>query len=268
MLNDFNSGVDFVIGSLKSESHKRTYKCCYKRLREYFELNCEEFSLEVAADWLEFTKSHYPRHCFSVYRTAVYRLNEYLTTGVLNTADRMIPFGGAPKYVLLSAKSRKMLDDALAETSYQGSGKNSYRIAVADFLYYVEKENGTLDVEIDFSKLKKYLLALKAKWSYRAYRDRLNYIFSFISFISKGFESELFSRYHGNSSLIFVEELDQETQARIKEVQADTVDPTVTTPKFRHRTSRLHGNWAARAILLSSPVRTAGTTLFTTVIIP
>ena len=28
------------------------------------------------------------------------------------------------------------------------------------------------------------------------------------------------------------------------------------------------GNWAARAILLSSPVRTAGTTLFTTVIIP
>ena len=41
-----------------------------------------------------------------------------------------------------------------------------------------------------------------------------------------------------------------------------------STRRFRHRTSRLHGNWAARAILLSSPVRTAGTTLFTTVIIP
>ena len=226
MLKDFNSGAEFVVSSLKSESHKRTYKCCYKRLREYLEQECKDFSLETGVVWLEFVKSHYPQCCFSVYRTAVYRLNEYLTTGVLNTPSREIPFNGAPKYVLLSQNSRKMLDNAIAVSSYHGSGKNSYRIAVADYLYYVEKVNGISDTEIDFSKLKKYLLGLKANWSYGAYRDRLNYIFSFISFISDGIESELFSSYHGNSSLTFVEELDQETQAKIKEIQAGTAEPS------------------------------------------
>ena len=40
-----------------------------------------------------------------------------------------------------------------------------------------------------------------------------------------------------------------------------------STRKFRHKTSRLHGNWAAKAILPSSPVRMDGTTPSTTAII-
>ena len=40
-----------------------------------------------------------------------------------------------------------------------------------------------------------------------------------------------------------------------------------STRKFRHKTSRLHGNWAAKAILPSSPVRMDGTTHSTTAII-
>ena len=41
-----------------------------------------------------------------------------------------------------------------------------------------------------------------------------------------------------------------------------------STPKFRHRTSRPHGNWVAKVILPSSPVRMDGTTPFTTAIFP
>ncbi len=39
-----------------------------------------------------------------------------------------------------------------------------------------------------------------------------------------------------------------------------------STPRFRHRTSRRRGNWAAKATLPSSPVRMDGTTPFTTAI--
>ena len=41
-----------------------------------------------------------------------------------------------------------------------------------------------------------------------------------------------------------------------------------STLKFRHRTSRPHGNWGAKVILPSSPVRMDGTTPFTTAIFP
>ncbi len=43
-------------------------------------------------------------------------------------------------------------------------------------------------------------------------------------------------------------------------------EPT-STRRFRHRTNRAHGNWAARVILPSSPPMMAGTTLSTTAII-
>ena len=41
-----------------------------------------------------------------------------------------------------------------------------------------------------------------------------------------------------------------------------------STRRFRHRTSRPHGNWVAKVILPSSPVRMDGTTPFTTAIFP
>lgn len=223
MVNDFNGGVDFVIDSLKSESHKRTYRCCFKRLQEYLSSNNKKYSLAEAVAWLELVKTLYSKECFSKYRTAVYRLDEYLTTGQLNTPRRMLPFDGAPKYACLSQESRQLLDEALAVTPYYGTGKNSFRIAVADFLFFVDSnKKPSSATEISYSLLKKYLCELKKTWSYGAYRDRLNYIFSFMSFIKSGMESDLFSAYHGNSLMIFTEELDGEIQAQISEIQSNT----------------------------------------------
>lgn len=221
MVNDFNSGMDFVTSSLKSESHKRTYRCCFKRLQEYLSSNNKNYSLAEAVAWLELVKARYSKKCFSEYRTAVYRLDEYLTTGQLNTPRRMLPFDGAPKYARLSQESRQLLDDALAVTNYYGTGKNSFRIAVSDFLFYVDSRNITSNLQTPYSLLKEYLMNLKRIWPYNAYRDRLNYIFSFMSFIKNGMESDLFSAYHGNSLMFFTEELDDEIQAQINEIQSN-----------------------------------------------
>jgi len=223
-------GVEFVINSLKSESNKRTYRCCYKRLEEHLNSYNKKYSLAEAVAWLELVKTLYPKGCFSKYRTAVYRLDEYLTTGQLNTPRRMLPFDGAPKYACLSQESRQLLDEALAETRYYGTGKNSFRIAVADFLFYVDSRKTASDSEISYSLLKEYLLNLKGMLSYGAYRDRLNYIFSFMSFIKSGMEAELFSAHHGNSRLIFTEELGPEIQARISKIHSDIGEVTEAVP--------------------------------------
>lgn len=220
MNTELTEGIEFVINSLNSESHKRTYRCCYKRLQDYLSSNNKRYSLAEAVAWLELVKALYPKGCFSSYRTAVYRLDEYLTTRQLNTARRMLPFDGAPKYACLSRKSRQLLDEALSVTNYYGTGKNSFRIAVADFLFYVDSRKNVSDLEISYSLLKEYLVNLKRIWAYDAYRDRLNYIFSFMAFIKSGMEAEVFCAYHGNSLLIFTEELEPEIQSQISEINS------------------------------------------------
>ena len=130
----------------------------------------------------------------------------------------------------LSQESRQLLDEALAVTHYYGPGKNSFRIAVADFLFYVDSRKIASDSEISYPLLKEYLLNLKEMWSHDAYRERLNYIFSFMAFIKSGMEAELFSAYHGNSRLIFTEELEPEIQARISKIHSDIGEVTETVP--------------------------------------
>lgn len=220
MIEKYNNGIAFVINSLNSESHKRAYRCCYKRLKAYLESSSQEFSLNAANSWLEIVKNTFPKSCFTVYRAAVYRLDEYLNTGEIKTPRRMFPFENAAKYARLSTWSRNLLDDTLADTSFHGEGKNYFRISVADFLFYVEENRGSSKEDINMPILRKYLVNLKAIWSHKAYIDRLNFVFAFMSMISTDIESDVFFRYHANSPLVIFEELEQDSQALIYEAKS------------------------------------------------
>ena len=78
--------------------------------------------------------------------------------------------------------------------------------------------------------------------------------------------SEVFMLHVRGESMINVGILDGDN-VLVQQQSTAKDGEMVSTRRFRHRTSRLHGNWAARAILLSSPVRMDGTTPSTTAII-
>lgn len=205
----YDCSTSAVIDSLAGDSHKRTYKCCYKRLREYLSYKGAEYSHSLAIEWLETERSRWPAYCYSTYRTALYRLNEMVNTGCLSTSKRMFPYNDSPKYARLSDWSRCLLDDSLKTTSYYGNSKNLYRIAVAEFLFYLEENGVTRFEEITMSGFRQYLIFLKTIWQkHDVYRDRVNYTFSFMAYISNGCISEIINNYMANSKLPIVEEME------------------------------------------------------------
>lgn len=221
MLEFYDSSTEVIVNSLLSDSHKRTYRCCYKRLREYLTNNNVKYSHEIAIEWLKTVPNKYPKSCYSTYRTAVYRLDAYCESGNLSKPNRNFPFDDAPKYVRLSEWSRKLLDDTLIIIEYCGSGKNLYRIAVAEFLFYLE-ENGAFNKEnITMALFRKYIVYLKGKWKYSAFRVRINYVFTFFSLILPTPYSTLFSNYNARSPLPIFEELHSEEQLKLCEANTD-----------------------------------------------
>ena len=221
MLEFYDSSTEVIVNSLLSDSHKRTYRCCYKRLREYLTNNNVKYSHEIAIEWLKTVPNKYPKSCYSTYRTAVYRLDAYCESGNLSKPNRNFPFDDAPIYVRLSEWSRKLLDDTLKIIEYCGSGKNLYRIAVAEFLFYLE-ENGAFNKEnITMALFRKYIVHLKEKWKYSVFRVRINYVFTFFSLILPTPYSTLFSNYNARSPLPIFEELHSEEQLKLCEANTD-----------------------------------------------
>ena len=221
MLEFYDSSTEVIVNSLLSESHKRTYRCCYKRLREYLANSNVKYSHEMAIEWLKTVPNKYPKYCYSTYRTAVYRLDAYCNSGKLLKPNRNLPFDDAPIYFRLSEWSKKLLDDTLKNIEYCGSGKNLYRIAVAEFLFFLE-ENGIFNKEnITMALLRKYIVYLKEKWKYRTFRVRINYVFTFFSLILPTPYSTLFFNYNARSLLPIFEELSSEEQLKLCEANTD-----------------------------------------------
>ena len=212
-----------VVELLLSDSHKRTYRCCYKRLRQYLLTNEVEYSHALALDWLETQKEEWPDYCYSTYRTAIYRLNEMANTGSLSLSKRMYPHKDAPKYARLSDWSHNLLDDSLKTTNYFGNGKNYYRIAVAEFLFFLEENGVSKAEEITMSVFRRYLVFLKTIWTkHSVYRDRMNYVFSFMAYVSNDCVSEIINNYMANSKLPIIEEMQmQQIEALRQAVEID-----------------------------------------------
>lgn len=221
MLEFYDSSTEVIVNSLLSESHKRRYRCCYKRLREYLANNNVKYSHEMAIEWLKTVPNKYPKSCYSTYRTAVYRLDAYCESGNLLKPSRNFPLENAPLYVRLSEWSRKLLDDTLKIVDYCESGKNSYRIAVAEFLFYLE-ENGAFNKEsITMALFRKYIVYLKEKWKYSVFRVRINYVFTFFSIILPTPYSTLFFNYNARSPLPIFEELNSDDQLKLCKANTD-----------------------------------------------
>ena len=164
MYKVFDEGVASVMDSLKSESHRRANRHYFKLLREYLTEHNLPYSHQSALSWLSENKDNWTAKKFSCCRTAAYKLNDFITNGEIHTHARQYPYEDAPKYAKLSIWGRHLLDSALQKTAYSGSAKNNFRIAVAEFLFFLEGLGITGSEEISMGCFVKYLSFMESEW--------------------------------------------------------------------------------------------------------
>ena len=218
MYKVFDEGVASVMDSLKSESHRRANRHYFKLLREYLTEHNLPYSHQSALSWLSENKDNWTAKKFSCCRTAAYKLNDFITNGEIHTHARQYPYEDAPKYAKLSIWGRHLLDSALQKTAYSGSAKNNFRIAVAEFLFFLEGLGITGSEEISMSCFVKYLSFMESEWQATdSRRSRIRYAGVFMSGLMEGNLSHILESWHGNSKIIQISTLPKNQRAIILE---------------------------------------------------
>lgn len=218
MYKIFDESVASILGTLKSDSHRRANKHYFRLLREYLTAHNLPYSHQAALTWLSENKGNWTARKFSCCRTAAYKLNDFVTNGAVLTHARQYPYEDAPKYARLSTWSRHCLDSALQKTAYSGSAKNNFRIAVAEFLFFLEGLDITGPEGIDKDCFIKYLHFMEGEWREKdSRRDRIRYASAFMSGLMDGNLSHILKSWHGNSKIIQTSALPQNQRAIILE---------------------------------------------------
>jgi len=184
MYEAFDKAVRIVLGTLKSDSHKRANRHYFKLLREHLVKNGVPYSHQAALDWLSANKGSWKEWKFSCCRTAAYKLNDVITSGGIQTAPCQYPYEDAPKYARLSPWSRQLLDNCLEKSLYSGNGRNSFRIASAEFLLFAESIGVTGPEAVSPEYLAPYIHFMDREWADdKTRKSRIRYVCVFLSML-------------------------------------------------------------------------------------
>ena len=181
MYQKFDSTVAKVMATITSESHKRANRHYFALFKEHLIRNAIPYSHRTALEWLSANENVWTRRKYICCRTAIYKLDDILTNGAVASIGHY-PFDNAPKYVKLSEQSRELLNSALIKTTYRGSSKNNFRIAVAEFLFFLEERGVKSVTEISAEHFAFYLHYMKETRNNRAsYKNYICYVGTFLS---------------------------------------------------------------------------------------
>jgi site-specific recombinase XerD len=184
MYQQFDNGVANVMATLTSDSHRRANRHYFVLFREHLVKTDLPYSHQAALDWLSENEYAMPQWKFTRCRTAVFMLDDFLTNGKVTSIGRY-PFDNAPKYVKLSSWSKSLLDSVLAKTAYTGNSKNFFRVAVAEFLFFLEEHGMKDPEEISVGHLAAYLRYMKKdRNNIACCRTYVRYVEEFLSELS------------------------------------------------------------------------------------
>ena len=185
MYETFDNAVSRVLDSLESESHKRANRHYFKVLRAYLVEQGIPYSHQAALCWLSKIHDEWAKWKFSCARTAVYKLADAAANGEITAKRREYPYEDAPKYRRLSPWSRQLLDGCLEKSHYADSPKNNMRIAVAEFLFFIEGIGIESPDGIGPECLACYFRFMDSEWpDARKRKCRLRYACMFLSMLS------------------------------------------------------------------------------------
>ena len=189
MYQAYDTAVSKVMASPSSESQRKAIRHYFALLKGYLIDNALPYSHQAALDWLSKNEQIWTRRKFLCCRTSVYKLNDVMAKGEV-VSVRHYPYDNAPKYVKLSSWSRELLDSPLNEVVYRGSGKNNFRIAVAEYLWFLERCNVRSSDEISFRFFAEYLNFVET--AHRNEGVRKDYVRRVREFLSMMSDSEAF----------------------------------------------------------------------------
>lgn len=244
MYETFDNAVSRVLDSLESESHKRANRHYFKVLRAYLVEQGIPYSHQAALCWLSKIHDEWAKWKFSCARTAVYKLADAAANGEITAKRREYPYEDAPKYRRLSPWSRQLLDGCLERSHYADSPKNNMRIAVAEFLFFIEGIGVESLDGIGPECLAPYFRFMDSEWPDAVKRKcRLRYVCMFLSMLSGTEAYSAVSESRLNLDAIRMDSYEGAQQAAIldaaKAAETDAIPATEVYAHIKEESSRL-----------------------------
>lgn len=153
-MKQFETNVAIIMKYLRSEGFSPSvlsaHRLCYQELLEYLTVSGQEYSPEIAYQWIETNKSSWSYRKYTGYRHCIDQLEDIRKDGSISLDHLCFR---KPAYNTLSPYFKIILDDFIKEHT---EADDRYRIACARFLLYLQNNGISVITELDYEILIRY----------------------------------------------------------------------------------------------------------------